>query len=136
MWIKIPHRSTENQPLIGYIQHLFVQERPRVPSAIQQFTNSRCFTYHVPVLVRRCLPALAAIVIALILQSQKFTTLCCLAVYLFCWCAHYSTTLECSIQQSNRQADRTVSTLALQFVSVSFHTKLTQVATFFAVFDK
>jgi hypothetical protein len=41
--------------------------------------------------VGRCSPALAAIVIALILQSQKLTALCCSAVYRFCWCAHYST---------------------------------------------
>jgi hypothetical protein len=51
--------------------------------------------FHVAVLVRRCSPALAAIVIALILQSQKLTALCCSAVY--------STTPERSIQQSNRQ---------------------------------
>jgi hypothetical protein len=44
MWIKAPHRSTGKQPLIGNIQHLFVQERPRVPPAIHQFTNSGCFT--------------------------------------------------------------------------------------------
>jgi hypothetical protein len=58
---------------------------------------------HDAVLVGRCLPALAVIVIALILQSQKLTALCCLAVYRFCWCAHYLTTPERSTQQSNRQ---------------------------------
>jgi hypothetical protein len=58
---------------------------------------------HVAVLVGRCLSALAAIVIALILQSKKSTALCCSAVYRFCWCAHYSTIPERSIQQSNRQ---------------------------------
>jgi hypothetical protein len=31
--------------LIRDIQHLFVQERPRVPSAIHQFTNSGCFSF-------------------------------------------------------------------------------------------
>jgi hypothetical protein len=33
-------RSKGKQPLIGNIQHLFVQEGPRVPSAIHRFTNS------------------------------------------------------------------------------------------------
>jgi hypothetical protein len=44
LWIKILHSSTGKQFLIGNIKHLFVQERPRVPSTIHQFTNSGCFT--------------------------------------------------------------------------------------------
>jgi hypothetical protein len=77
--IKIPHRSTGKQP--------------RVPSAIHQFTNSGCFTSQFWWGDVR--QPLAAIVIGLILQSQKFTA--------FCWCAHYSTTSKRSIQQSNRK---------------------------------
>jgi hypothetical protein len=78
----------------------------RIGETSHAFCNSPVheqWLLHVTVLVERCSPVLAAIVITLILQSQKLTALCCSAVYRFYWCAHYSTTPERSIQQSNRQ---------------------------------
>jgi hypothetical protein len=94
-----------------YGKTTFDREYPRsvrTEGASSAFCNSPVheqWLLHVAVLMGRCSPALAAIVIALILQSQKLTTLCWWAVYQFCWCANYSTTPEAerSIQQSNRQ---------------------------------
>jgi hypothetical protein len=78
----------------------------RTGGTMRAFCNSLVheqWLLYVAVLVERCLSALATIVIALILQSQKLTALCCSAVYRFCWCARYSTIPERSIQQSIRQ---------------------------------
>jgi hypothetical protein len=100
MWIKISHRSTGKQPLIGNTQHLLVQEGP---ACLLQFTSSRTVVASRRSFGGRCSPALSVIVFALILQSKKLTALCCSAVYRFCWCAHYSTTLDRSIQQSYKK---------------------------------
>jgi hypothetical protein len=76
--------------LIGNIQHLFVYER------------NEQWLLHVAVLVGRCSQTLAANLIALILQSLKLTSLCCSAVYRFCWvyaiyCLHHQERLRRNI---------------------------------------
>jgi hypothetical protein len=60
------------------------------PTSVRRGGTWRAFCnspFHVAVLVVQCLPALAAIVIVLILQTQKLTALCYSAAYRFCWCA-------------------------------------------------
>jgi hypothetical protein len=70
--------------VVGNIQNLFVQEGPRVPSAICNSPVHEQWLLHVAVLVGRCSPALAVIVIVLILQSQKLTALYFSVVYRLC----------------------------------------------------
>jgi hypothetical protein len=128
----IPHRSTGKQPLKGNIQHRFVQEGPRVSAAIYKFTNSGCFTSQfwwgdVRQHWRHC-------------NCVDFTVPDINRNVLFSyWCANYSTTLEHSIEQSNRQVPMKQFVMRLPpypFVPISFRANLRRAATFFAVFDK
>jgi hypothetical protein len=94
IWMKIPHRTTGKQPLIW--------TSVRTGGTSRSFCNSPVheqWLLQFAFLVGRYSSPLTAIVIALSLQSQKCGSLCCSAVYRFCWCAHRSVVFSSRIDK-------------------------------------